>query len=78
MPAVDSVLASPDIADAVGRINGMDYLRNRGHMICFASFNEILPESEYWGQADHFCLLEDGHAGEHEWTPTSEINLTFL
>jgi hypothetical protein len=23
------------------------------------------------------CLLEDGHQGEHEWTPDSEIVLSF-
>lgn len=55
-------------------------------MVCFASWKEgellRLSDSsvEYWecvASPDKFCLLEDGHSGEHEWTPQSDITLSF-
>lgn len=55
-------------------------------MVCFASWKEaelagLSDEScEYWQlviEPDKFCLLEDGHAGEHEFTPQGEIELSF-
>ena len=47
-------------------------------MVCFASFNEelaVADDDPVLDLPDAFCLLEQGHAGEHEWTPQSEIGL---
>lgn len=33
-------------------------------------------QDEDTGQS-YTCLLEDGHDGEHEWTPDGEIRIKF-
>lgn len=53
---------------------------------CWKGRNEWLEERyghtspEYIGaihDTSATCLLEDGHDGDHEWTPDSEIGISF-
>jgi hypothetical protein len=50
----------------------------RGEVMCFASYNDVSPDDSMLGLPDKFCLLEDGHDGEHEWTPQSDIEVIWL
>ncbi len=48
--------------------------------VCFASYNECLADDDpqrWLGLEDKLCLLEDGHPGEHAWTPASQIQIGF-
>lgn len=57
----------------------------QGH--CWKDYREHLEESGQTHSAewvhtfaedgDKTCLLQDGHAGEHEWTVSSEILVRF-
>lgn len=49
---------------------------------CWKDKTEWAEEKFGWGSPEHMetdatCFLEDGHSGEHEWTPDSEITIRF-
>ena len=54
---------------------------------CWKDYMEWITETYGWGSPEWtedmvenlsaFCMLEDGHTGEHEWTSDGEIMIQF-
>ena len=45
---------------------------------CWASISDVRELDVWADEQDAICMLPDGHAGEHEYTPIGEITVRFL